>query len=485
MANDKIETFWNIVESKKNGETKKSIVFNLDNYLHWIQNEGFFKKENGDGGFVLVRIEDNVVSRVYKYTINMHILAYLRSLPFEFDGIYRNTMINWYGNNLNKMISESIFDLLETREIDFYRDNMGKARVFFRNCIVYIDGKEIKQMPYKDFDGIIWKEQIIKRDIELKDFKERGMFEAFLSNIFGNDKNNLVSVMTAIGYLLHNYKPTSYAPAIVLNDKVISDNPDGGTGKGIFAKAIGQFKNGVTIDGKSFDFNKTFVFQRVEQFTDLLVFDDVKQSFSFEKLFSIITEGITVEKKNKGEFFIPFEHSPKILITTNYALKGEGNSIERRKIDFELEQFYSQKFTPFDEFGKMFFSEWNADDWSIFDNFMLHCIQRYLKDGIILPHNANLAVKRLAANTNDAFIDYMDNFNEYGVEFTKSSILSKFIDATNLRYVKSNTLTRWIRDYCAFYNINFEEPRRASGRLIKIGYTKEEQEAIDNPELGM
>ena len=64
----------------------------------------------------------------------------------------------------------------------------------------------------------------------------------------------------------------------------MSENPDGGTGKGIFAKAIGQFKDSVTLDGKSFDFNKTFVFQRVEQFTNLLVFDDVKQSFSFENL---------------------------------------------------------------------------------------------------------------------------------------------------------------------------------------------------------
>lgn len=472
MENDKYETFWNIVEGEGKSAGKKSIVFSLEKYLNWIQEKGFFKKENGGGNFILVRIVDNVVSEVYRHTISFFILSYLRSLPFEFDGIYRSTIINWYGNNYRKMVSEAVFDLLETREIDFYRDNMATAKVFFGNGVVYIDKKDIKIMPYAKFDGVIWHDQIIGRKIKLADYEHQGMFEKFLSRIFGDDEDNLRSVMTAIGYLLHNYKPTSYAPAIVLNDKVISDNPDGGTGKGIFAKAIGQFKNGVTLDGKSFDFNKSFAFQRVEQFTDLLIFDDVKQSFSFEKLFSVITEGIAVEKKNKGEFFIPFEHSPKILITTNYALKGEGNSIERRKVDFELEQYYTKERTPYDEFNKMFFSEWNEEEWSEFDNFMLHCLQRYLREGLVMPNNINLSEKRLTANTNDAFIDFMEDFENYGKIYSKKEFLKHFMDATNLKNVKSNTLTKWVRVYCEHHKIRLIEGRNAGDRTLKIGHLK-------------
>lgn len=478
MENDKYETFWNIVEDGKGEKAKKKIVFSLEKYLNWIQDQGFFKKDNGGGNFILVRIVDNVVSEVYKHTMSYFILTYLRSLPFEFDGIFRSSIINWYGNNYRKMVSEAVFDLLETRNIDFYRDNMATAKVFFENTVVCIDKDGIKMVPYSKFDGVIWQDQIIKRKVKLSEFEELGDFERFLANIFGSDKKNLTSVMTAIGYLLHNYKPTSYAPAIVLNDKVISDNPDGGTGKGIFAKAIGHFKNGVMLDGKSFDFNKSFVFQRVEHFTDLIVFDDVKQDFNFEKLFSVITEGITVEKKNKGEFFIPFEHSPKILITTNYALKGQGNSIERRKLDFELEQYYTKEYTPYDEFNKMFFSEWTEGEWSMFDNFMLKCIQRYLKSGLLMPMNENLAEKRLMANTNEGFVDFMDNYGKSGKIVLKNSLLIDFITATNLRSITSNRLTKWIKEYCDFHKIPVKDGRNSEGRTIKIGLTSQEEEEV-------
>jgi len=41
-------------------------------------------------------------------------------------------------------------------------------------------------------------------------------------------------------------------------------------------------------------------------------------------LFSVVTEGLTLEKKNKDAIKIPFSKSPKIAITTNYAIKGSG-----------------------------------------------------------------------------------------------------------------------------------------------------------------
>jgi len=88
--------------------------------------------------------------------------------------------------------------------------------------------------------------------------------------------------------------------------------------------------------------------------TQVLSFDDVKKHFDFERLFSVITEGITIEKKNKDAIKIPFDKSPKIIITTNYAIKGKGNSFERRKWELEFKQFYTQEFTPQVEFVTFF-----------------------------------------------------------------------------------------------------------------------------------
>ena len=49
-------------------------------------------------------------------------------------------------------------------------------------------------------------------------------------------------MQSTIGYLLHGWKNLSYSPAVILNDEVISDNPEGGTGKGLFMNGLAQMK---------------------------------------------------------------------------------------------------------------------------------------------------------------------------------------------------------------------------------------------------
>ena len=97
----------------------------------------------------------------------------------------------------------------------------------------------------------------------------------------------------------------------------------------------------------------------------------------FERLFSVVTEGLTLEKKNKDAIKIPFNKSPKIAITTNYAIKGAGNSFERRKWELELNQYYNKTFTPLDEFKKLMFGDWDDKEWEQFDNYMINCLSSY------------------------------------------------------------------------------------------------------------
>jgi hypothetical protein len=51
----------------------------------------------------------------------------------------------------------------------------------------------------------------------------------------------------------------------------------------------------VTIDGKGFSFQKAFTYQRVSADTQIMTFQDIEKNFNFEKLFSVVTDGITVE----------------------------------------------------------------------------------------------------------------------------------------------------------------------------------------------
>ena len=461
--NRKVSTFWTVTEDEK-------ILFHLEKFINWLEGDGFFKHLLNDGQFILIKITENIVKQIYRFDIRTYVFNYINSLPFEFDGILRGQLQQWFFNQEKKIISENVFELLSTKQIDFYKDKRDSAKLFYQNGIVAITKDNIQLEKYANFDGYIWEQQIIKRDFDVdaaKNITDYGMFDKFLKNIIGSPEN-LQSLHTALGYLVHSYKPTSFAPAIVLNDKVISDDPNGGTGKGILANAIGQFKNMVKLDGKTFDFKKSFAFQRIELSTDFLVFDDVKQNFDFEMLFSIITEGITVEKKNKGEFFIPFDKSPKILITTNYALKGEGNSIERRKVDFELEQYYNKNFTPQHEFGKMFFSEWDVKEWFQFDCLIVFCVIQYLQKGIILPLNENLQEKRLSANTNIEFLDYMNDFTDFNTILSKKDIFEEFTRQKNMKRLTPHTLTKWFKRWCEFHKYEYSEHRTGAERKFSI-----------------
>ena len=138
----------------------------------------------------------------------------------------------------------------------------------------------------------------------------------------------------------------------------------------------------------------------------MICFDDVRKHFNFERLFSVVTEGLTLEKKNKDAINIPFDKSPKVTITTNYAIKGSGNSFARRKWELELKQHYSKDYTPFDEFGKMMFQDWTDDEWCIFDNYMIGNLQFYLNNGFIKSDFVNLKIRKLSAETCHEFIEW-------------------------------------------------------------------------------
>jgi len=282
---------------------------------------------------------------------------------------------------------------------------------------------------------------------------------------------------------MHGYKNLSYCPAVILNDEVISDNPEGGTGKGLFMNALNQMKKLVVIDGKAFAFEKSFPYQLVSVDTQILCFDDVKKHFDFERLFSVVTEGLTLEKKNKDAIKIPFSKSPKIAITTNYAIKGSGNSFARRKWEVELHQHYNKNYTPLDEFGKHFFADWDDDEWCQFDNYMVGCLQMFLREGLVKSTFVNLGIRQLSAETSHDFIewcgligDLQENPSlEVGIKIHQQDRYYEFIEEYPDYAPKSRmSISRmrfyqWLTSY-ALYKTNQqpEEGRDASGKWMRI-----------------
>ena len=125
--------------------------------------------------------------------------------------------------------------------------------------------------------------------------------------------------------------------------------------KDYLCKVLKQIRKTSILDGKAFDDKKGFPYQTVSLDSQILVWDDVKKGFNFESKFSLVTEGLTIERKNKDAVKLPVEDSPKIVISTNYVIQGDGNSHDRRKHEIEIAQYYGKNLTPFEEFGRQLF----------------------------------------------------------------------------------------------------------------------------------
>jgi hypothetical protein len=282
------------------------------------------------------------------------------------------------------------------------RDTQNKAYLFFKNCYVEIrsDGtiqiKESTTIP--SLRGFIWEKSIINRKYQQNN--ETSVFELFLRTVTNNE-DHYKSVITAIGYLLHKYKNPSNTKVVVISDEntEVENSANGGTGKGIIVSALEQFLNMAKQNGKNIDFSDNrFAFQNVDLDTDVLYLDDVKNGFDFEQLFTVVTGDMTVEKKNKPSFNIPFKLSPKIVITTNYQIKGDSSSHARRKFLIFLNNYYSDIYRPIDEFKQLFFIDWSDTEWNKFDSFVINCIKEYLVNGLQeYKQNEELRLKKIRA----------------------------------------------------------------------------------------
>ena len=160
---------------------------------------------------------------------------------------------------------EEFLTLLSTIDIYFVEDTKNTSYLYYLNCAVRITKNEVVKIDYVDLGGYVWKDHVIDRSFNICEITEKCDYAKFIYNISGKNEERVKSIESTIGFLLHGHKNQSYCPAVILNDEVVSDNPEGGTGKGIFMNALGHMKKVVTIDGKLFNFEKSFAYH--EEFT--------------------------------------------------------------------------------------------------------------------------------------------------------------------------------------------------------------------------
>jgi len=455
-------------------------------FKKFLQDNGFYKYcPEGSKNYVFVKVTSCYINHSNEKDIKDFVLKHLED--YEDESIYN------YFADTTRFFREEYLNLLDTIEPFFIDDDKETSYLYFKNKAVKVTKDKVEAIAYDDLEGNVWQDQMIDRYYKECDF-DGCYYQKFIGNICNQDKQRTRTMESTIGFLMHGHKNLSYCPAVILNDEIISDNPEGGTGKGIFVNALGQMKKLVTIDGKAFAFEKSFPYQLVSADTQILCFDDVKKYFEFERLFSVVTEGLTLEKKNKDAIKIPFKKSPKICITTNYAIRGSGNSFARRKWELELFQHYNNNYTPQDEFGTLFFGDdWNSDEWCQFDNYMISCLQRYLKDGLMTSDFVNLKIRQLSAETCHDFVEWCgllpgasknrklcSNERLWGNELY-ADFIEEYPDyAPKAKMtISRNRFYKWLNSFSLHkYNVKIEEGRDERGKWIIIHEKKNKDDLL-------
>lgn len=456
--------YWRITRS---GRGKGKVKIKMYNYMKFLEDQGFAKKYL-DSSYVFVKSENNIVEQFELSKIKDFIIDHIKYYYID-KTYYQEALLNELLDRNGRYFGKGLIECIPSVELDVIRDKKDEANYYFKNGFVRVDKNNgISLHNYSELEGKIWKSQIIQRDFNRVSDERKSVYEQFLFNVAGKSDDRLKTIKSSIGYLLHGYKDSANAKVVVLVDEKIPDDgePNGRTGKSIYGKALSKLKKSSRIDGKNFTFTERFTFQEVYLDTKILEFNDVTRKFDFERLFSVTTDDMTIENKKEKPFTLKFEESPKLLVSTNYTIKGQGASYEDRLFEVEFSDHYNENHKPLDDFGKRLFDDWDADEWNRFDNFMLECVGLFLKEGLVEYKPINLERRKLIEQTCDEFIDFADKNILVNQEFDKSTLFNSFrLSYNTIGWVKQKRFTGWIKLYAKSKDYNYET-RDSNGKSI-------------------
>jgi len=456
---------------------------------------GYRKRYHSNSTYSFIRELNNILDEVEPCNMKDDIFEKVKSnynntLVFEYKAIHVEIkapkLHEIFLKQSNLIFNDPFLEHLPNHTKLILRDTKTESFFTFKNKVIKVTADEIITLEYSELREVcIWRKHILKRDYDEPESLECHFYN-FIQNVCNKDNERIESVASAIGYLLHNYSLMSNGQAVIAYDEEITDlkNPMGGTGKGIIQQAIGQLRNVVKIDGKGFDERDKFCFQNVDERTQVVFFDDVRADLGFDRFNSILTEGWTIEKKMKQSFFIPPEESPKVYITSNAIIKGDGTTAQRRQFIIELAPFYSnlikQKLEPIRHVhGCIFFgSDWNEKEWNSFYKYMLECVKYYLSVGLKYCKPCGLGANKLRQGTSEDFYEWI---TEHNIEIEKEhDVHNLFCEFRNTYYGEDSdfhqrTFTNWLKTYALTNELEIKIKRSNGMTKVKFQCTSAQE----------
>ena len=479
-SNKKIK-FWKAeIIPQKHGNDKIDITISYNLFDRFLANNGFRNIEQ-ERGNQLVRVDDknqideisdsNIIGFVFDYLVKTNDLYESARERFAVSEQVRRQSTKLFSTTLKNL--KSMNSELEHRLIN---DSKNHVNFFYQNGFRKIGADSDQFLNYEDLDGYIWKKTVLDRNFDQAD-DHKSEYQRFVECVctrkdhseteFDSEKYN--SAISVIGYLISNYKKRTETIAVVLTDESNAETPEGGTGKSIFNEALGKVRRMTLIDGRNLNLDSPFHFSDVKISTEIINIDDCARNFHFERLYHSITGDVTVERKGKNRFTIPFDNAPKLCLSTNHIFKGNGNSHQRRIFELEFTDYFNADYTPEDEFGHQLFNDWDIVEWNRFDEFIAKCVQYYLKNGLIRSTQLNIDYKRLVENTSPEIAKYLNENIQPDKIYVMKELLNDF-NRIHDNQILQHRLTKSLKYWASVYlKINFyDESNRSLNTKIFV-----------------
>ena len=546
------EQYWDIQQKEsRTGQVRDEIHFHYRRCFNFLRNRGFHRTIMKSGDWDFIYVNNRTVHKVDNYAIKDFVTEFTEEIK-EYD-----VLEMLYRGGPQYLGHEKLSNL------KFFQPNIEKAGrdnqcLFFKDKIWEINADGIKEMTYAEFRNYVWEDKIIDAKVsatkpllevtqmtdELRkkvsdEFKhiangeffvdispegEKCHFLQFLrhtSNFtwrkklkfertndpddiptleeeFENNRH-LVNKLTAMGYLLHDYKNASELKAVIGMDGRISEvgTSNGRTGKSLIGNAIEQVIPQEYIDAKNKKITEDqFLFSDVTEKTMNIFLDDMRANIDFEHFFTLITGKLKVNVKGGARFSLDQDDTPKLYATTNHAINGDGASFRDRQAFMVFSDWYNDNHKPIDDFGVNFFNEWEQTQWNLFFNLMATCLQLYFlsirnewagkNKGIVEPPLESIERRRLRQQIGEDFMQWaevkfacdtdgtpIDDFSALNNREARSDLWGDFVkDKPHaLKWVTSTNFKTKMKNYCKYKGFHFN-PHKANRDGIDYGTWK-------------
>lgn len=444
--------------------------------FHLYYPEKQFTDKVAEQEYIFIQVKDNIVTQVFPNQIRKFCERYLIAKGQNIDVIdavknsvqfsdknllglddivldFRNYTMNsqtFFFNNLFAKVTAEKIDLEPYKnyknsvwsDSKLSHDIMPESP-FFKHTIDEEGNDRVKILrddcEFMNFlintSRIFWRKELEEPFTEAQQKEKLQYHSENRFNLFGEiltpeekhlQEKHFLNKCFSLGYLLHKQKRSSFSKAIYAIDdkqKDSEDDANGRSGKSLTFVAVDQLASKrFLIDGKNRNITTDkHLLHGLTKENDYLYIEDLDQYTSFEFFYNWITGSLNVNPKNTKPYEVKFMDSPKIVFTSNYGLPRCSPSTLGRILFMSFSDYYHVKTDHYQEERKvnsdfggidLFSNAWTSKQWNVFYNFLLQCVQLYLRNfnhEINAPQN-NIDVTNAKASMGDVFIEWCESY---------------------------------------------------------------------------